>query len=410
MNLPFFIARRYLVSKKTHNIINIISAISVVGVAVGTMALIIVLSVFNGFESAVVSMFNVFDPPLEISLKEGKSFPDSLLPAEKIKQLPGVIKYTRVLEENALLLYKDKQYLATVKGVDPNFIEKSPLDTLLIEGDLILEADSFNFALAGFGIAYFLDLHIDDPEGILSMYVPDRKKRLNTLSESTLRNELIKPSGIFSVQQDFDNQYVFVPLRFARQLFGSENEITAVNLWIANEKELESVQEKVQTIAGPAFVVKNRLQQQELLYKTMKSEKWAVFLILTFILIIATFNVIGSITMLILDKQKDISTLSSLGANSQVIRKVFFIEGALITFVGAFLGLLIGGIICWLQQTYGLIRLNGGESFIMPAYPVLMKAFDFLLVFFTVMTVGLIATWLPVAGLRKKLNTVVSGK
>lgn len=371
---------------------------------VGTMALIIVLSVFNGFESAVVSMFNVFDPPLEISLKEGKSFPDSLLPAEKIKQLPGVIKYTRVLEENALLRYKDKQYLATVKGVDLNFIDNSPLDTLLIEGDLILEADSFNFALAGFGIAYFLDLHIDDPEGLLSMYVPDRKKRLNAVSESSLRNEMIRPSGIFSVQQDFDNQYVFVPLRFASQLFGSGNEITAVNLWIKNEKELESVQEQVQTLAGPEFEVKNRLQQQELLYKTMKSEKWAVFLILTFILIIATFNVIGSITMLILDKRKDISTLGSLGANSRMIRKVFFIEGALITFLGAFLGLLLGGIICWLQQTYGFIRLNGGESFIMPAYPVLMKAFDFLLVFITVMSTGILATWLPVAGLKKKIS------
>ncbi len=367
------------------------------------MALVIVLSVFNGFESAVVSMFNVFDPPLEISLKEGKTFPDSLLPAEKIRQIQGVEKYTRVLEENALLRYKDKQYLATIKGVDLNFIEKSALDTLLIEGDLVLAADSFNFAITGFGIAYFLDLHVDDPEGFLSMYVPDRGKRLNALSENTLRMETIKPSAIFSVQQDFDNKYIFVPLRFARQLLGYEKEISSVEIWVDNEKQVSKIQEKVSQLAGPGFTVKNRLQQQEILYKTMKSEKWAVFLILTFILLIATFNVIGSITMLILDKKKDISTLSSLGAGRKVIQRIFLAEGLMITFGGALLGLALGAIFCWLQQEFGLIRLQGGESFIMTAYPVQMRAGDFLLVFGTVLIIGSLATWLPVAGLKKRL-------
>jgi len=404
LNLPFFIARRYLVSKKTYNIINIISGISVTGVLVGTMALIIILSVFNGFEKAVVSMFNVFDPDLEISLKEGKTFRENQLPREQIMKLEGVVKYTRVLQENGLLRYRDKQYLASIKGVDNNYVVNSPLDSLMIEGDLVLEADSFNFAIPGFGIAYYLDIHVDDPEGILTMYVPDREKRLNTLSENTLRAESIRPSGIFSVQQDFDNKYVFVPLRFARQLFNYTDEISSVEILLDKKVRTETIQKEIQKIAGPEFVVKNRLQQQEILYKTMKSEKWAVFMILTFILLIASFNVIGSVTMLIIDKKHDIATLASLGANRAMIRRVFFLEGMLITLTGAIGGMLLGGLVCWLQMHFGLIKLQGSGSFIMSAYPVAMKTTDFLLVFVTVISIGLLASWIPVRRLSRKFK------
>jgi len=401
LNLPFYIASRYLVSKKTHNIINLISAISVLGVMVGTMALVIVLSVFNGFEKVVISMFNVFDPDLRITVSEGKTFRSGdLNPAIRI--MPEVIRYTEVLEENALLRYKEKQYLATVKGVSPGFTERNPLDTLLIEGDLVLQVDSFDFALPGFGIAYYLDIHVDDPEGLITMYVPDRKKRMNILSESTLRSESIRPSGIFSVQQDFDNKYVFVPLRFARTLLDYSDEVTAAEIMLKDGANRNAIQEKISDLAGTGFQVKNRLQQQEILYKTMKSEKWAVFLILTFILIIATFNVIGSITMLILDKRKDIDTFGSMGATASLIRRIFFTEGVLITLSGAVAGLILGWLICWLQLKFELIKLHGGGSFIMQAYPVEMKWVDFVMVFLTVMFIGSVASWLSVLKLRKK--------
>jgi len=368
---------------------------------VGTMALVIVLSVFNGFEKVVISMFNVFDPDLRITVSEGKTFRSGdLNPAIRI--MPEVIRYTEVLEENALLRYKEKQYLATVKGVSPGFTERNPLDTLLIEGDLVLQVDSFDFALPGFGIAYYLDIHVDDPEGLITMYVPDRKKRMNILSESTLRSESIRPSGIFSVQQDFDNKYVFVPLRFARTLLDYSDEVTAAEIMLKDGANRNAIQEKISDLAGTGFQVKNRLQQQEILYKTMKSEKWAVFLILTFILIIATFNVIGSITMLILDKRKDIDTFGSMGATASLIRRIFFTEGVLITLSGAVAGLILGWLICWLQLKFELIKLHGGGSFIMQAYPVEMKWVDFVMVFLTVMFIGSVASWLSVLKLRKK--------
>lgn len=368
------------------------------------MALVVVLSVFNGFEQAVVSMFNVFDPDLQISPRSGKVFHENQIPAGKILQLPGVAKVTAVLEENALLRYKSKQFLATVKGVSPGYLKDNALDTLMVEGDGILEADSNNFALPGFGIAYYLNIHIDDPEGVITAFVPDRNKRLNSMSESSLRSEIIRPSGIFSVQQDFDNKFMFVPLRFARQLLGYEDELTSVEVRLKKDAKPSNIQKEIEKLCGADFEVKDRLQQQEILYKTMKSEKWAVFLILTFILLIATFNILGSITMLILDKRKDIGTLYSLGASHTLVRRIFFAEGLLITFAGTVLGIAFGALICWLQMKYGLIKLQGGGSFIMSAYPVKMKLMDFILVFATVSLIGASASWIAVRRLSKRFD------
>jgi len=404
LNFPFFVARRYLVSKKTHNIINIISGISVVGVMVGTMALVIVLSVFNGFEKVVVSMFNVFDPDLQVSLREGKTFHEGEIPAKSISKLPGVINYTNVVEENALLRYKKKQFIATIKGVSPGYEKGSPLDTLLVEGQLTIQSDSFDFAIPGFGIAYYLGIQVNDPENLISVYVPDRNSRINAFSEGSFHNEVIRPAGIFSVQQDFDNKYMFVPIRFARRLLSYTDEVTSVEIRLAPGADAESIQEQVEKLTGGKFIVKSRLQQQDILYKTMKSEKWAVFLILTFILIIATFNVIGSLSMLILDKRRDISILRNMGANQHLIRRIFFTEGVLITLIGAIAGLLLGFIVCWLQQRFGLIKLNAGGSFIMSAYPVNIKIMDFVMVFCTVFSIGLAAAWLPVQRISHRFN------
>ena len=349
-------------------------------------------------------MFNVFDPELQVSALQGKTFHENDIPADEIRKLKGVVNYSDILEENGLLRYKNKQYLATIKGVSEGYEHNSPLDTLMVEGRMILQPDSFDYAIPGFGIAYFLGLQLDDPESLISIFVPDRTKRLNALSEGSLRSESIRPAGIFSVQQDFDNKYMFVPLRFARKLLNYEDEVTSVELRLAPGTDAEELQHDVEKMVGPKYIVKNRLQQQDILYKTMKSEKWAVFLILTFILIIATFNVIGSITMLILDKKRDIRILGSMGADQHMIRKIFFTEGALIIMTGAISGSVLGGIICWLQQTFQLIKLGSGGSFVMNAYPVDMKITDFIMVFCTVVIIGLAASWIPVHRLSRQFE------
>ncbi len=397
MNLPFFIAYRYLVSKKSHNIINLISGISMVGVAVGTAALIIVLSVFNGFESVVKSLFSVFDPDIEISIAEGKTFHSKQLDASKIKAIPGVISYTEVVEENALLYYKNQQYLATIKGVDSSYQRNSPIaDSLLVTGEMLLQKDSIDFAIPGYGIAYFLSLDMNTPDNYISVYIPKRTGAITGLPQESFNSELIRPAGIFSVQQDFDDKYMLVPLRFARRLLDYTDELTGVEIRIAKGTDAAIIKAAISGLAGPKFKIRDRFEQQELLYKIMKSEKWAVFLILTFILIVASFNVVGSLTMLILDKQKDITILRSLGANDAVIRRTFFAEGLMISFAGAFAGLILGLVVCILQLKFGLVKLQGGGSFIMDAYPVKMMVKDFLYVFLTISLIGMAAAWLPV--------------
>jgi lipoprotein-releasing system permease protein len=403
VNLQFFIAKRYLLSKKSHNIINIISGISVAGISVGTMALIVVLSVFNGFESLVQSLYNAFDPDFKITINSGKTFNASDLSSADIRRIPGVVRYTEVIEENALLRYRDKQYLATIKGVSPGYGEQSGLDTLVVDGRAVLERDSFNYAIAGYGIAYYLGLDLTNPGELLNIYVPNRNSSIGVSPEESFTSESVMVSGIFSVQQEFDSKYVIVPLRFARQLLGYTHELTSVEIGLGKEADAAQVQDKLNTLAGGKFNVKNRFQQQEVLYKIMKSEKLAIFLILSFILLIATFNVIGSLSMLILDKKKDIAVLRSLGAGDRLIRRIFLTEGMLITFSGALSGLLLGFLVCWLQQRFGLVKLQtGAGSFVVDAYPVKLLIADFFIVFVTVSTIGMVAAWYPVRRISRR--------
>ena len=403
MNLHFFIAKRYLLSKKSHNIINIISGISVAGITVGTMALIVVLSVFNGFESLVQSLYNAFDPDFKITVVTGKTFNETDLSRAEIMRIPGVVRYTEVVEENALLRYHSKQFLATIKGVSKDYERQSGLDTLVVEGYAVLERDSFNYAIAGYGIAYYLGLDLANPQELLNIYMPDRNSSIGISPEESFTSEPVMVSGIFSVQQDFDSKYVIVPLRFARRIIGYTNELTSVEIGLAKGTDVAHVQEKLTSTAGGKFLVKNRFQQQEILYKIMKSEKLAIFLILSFILLIATFNVIGSLSMLILDKKKDIAVLRSLGAGDRLIRRIFITEGMLITFTGALGGLALGFLVCWIQQRFGLVKLQAGAgSFVVDAYPVKIMLTDFLLVFATVSTIGMAAAWFPVRRISRR--------
>ncbi|MCX6247555.1 MAG: FtsX-like permease family protein [Bacteroidetes bacterium] len=402
MNFPFYIARRYLVSRKTHNIINIISAISVAGVMICTTALIIVLSVFSGFERLVISLFNTFNPDLQITLKEGKTFDSTILPEEKMRKIPGVRYLAEVIEENALLKYKDKQYIATIKGVGEDFVRMSGLDTMMAEGKFKLQDGDRDFAVLGYGVAYYIGANLDDYLNPVSIYVPRRDASFSGGFENAFTNEVIFPSGFFSVQQDFDTKYVILPLRFVRKLLEYDKQITGLEIGIAKGADAEKIQQEITKLTGDKFYVKNRFQQQELLYKIMKSEKWAIFLILSFILIIATFNVIGSLSMLILEKKRDIAVLQCLGASQQKVKRIFLAEGLLISFIGAAGGLILGAVTCFLQQKYGFVQLGSANStFVVSAYPVHMQFLDFIFVFFTVMLIGAVATWYPVYNIRK---------
>ncbi len=361
------------------------------------MALIIVLSVFNGFEQLIVSLFNSFNPDLVITAEKGKTFHYSDFPSDEIRRVPGVFVLTEVVEESALLKYRDKQYIATIKGVSDEFESMTGLDTMLVDGEFNLEERGNPRMIMGAGVSYYLSASLNDRLNPITVFLPRRESSMTMSVEQAFSSKPIFPSAIFSIQQDFDTKYAVVPISFARNLLDYSDEVTAVELGVKPGFDIEEVKAGINNILGEGFLVKNRFEQQELLYKIMQTEKWAIFLILTFILIIATFNVISSLTMLILDKKKDIAILHSMGANGQLIKRIFRIEGTMISIGGAMLGLLLGGAVSLLQQEFGFISLGGGGgAFVVEAYPVQIKWVDFLLVFATVIFLGLLAAWYPV--------------
>ena len=368
------------------------------------MALIIVMSVFNGFENVVVKLFNAFNPQILITPKEGKTFDINTLPVEQIKKIPGVVYFTDVIEENALLKYKEKQFIATIKGVEPDYQRLNGIDTMTIDGNFRLEKDSNNFAVVGQGVAYNLGLDLKDYMNPLEIYVPRRGVTSFVNPLEAFNSEVLFTSGVFSVQQDFDIKYVIVPIRFARKILEYKNEVTSVELGLLPNANYVNIQKQIENISGKTFVVKNRFQQQEMLYKIMKTEKWAIILILSFILLIATFNIIGTLTMLILDKKKDISILWCMGADRKLIRSIFFAEGMMITFLGAILGLALGAVVCWMQERFGFIRMPENGTFVVSAYPVHIKIIDFVYVFIIDAIIGFVTSWYPVRQISK--NTI----
>lgn len=384
-----------MVSKKRQNIINIISAISILGITIGTMSLIIVLSVFNGFESLVISLYNSFDPDIKITPISGKTFEEKQIKAIDFHKVPGVKYVTKVLEENALLKYKEKQYIASIKGVSSEFFKMTRLDTMLVEGSLTPGKNDAEFAIAGQGVAYFLGLTINDTFNPVSVYVPRKGKNSSLLPEDAFNNLYLNISGVFSVQQDFDAKYVIVPIAYAEKLLESNGLISSLEIGLEKNVDLDESAELIKKELGSGYKVSTKYQQHELLYKIMQSEKWAVFLILSFILLIATFNVISSITMLIIDKQKDATILWSMGAGINQIRGIFMIEGLMITLSGAFSGLFLGFIICLAQMKFGFVKLGGSGSFVIDSYPVKMEILDFIYVFLTVLLIGIFAAWFP---------------
>ncbi|MFT4544713.1 MAG: lipoprotein-releasing system permease protein [Bacteroidia bacterium] len=406
MNLPVHIAKRYLFSKKSHNAINIVSGISVVGVAVVTAAMVIVLSVFNGFEGLVVSLYNVFEAPIVVKPAEGKTLELSSIPTDQILATEGVIGYVEVLEESCLIRYRDKQYFAKIKGVSDNFLELTDIDSMVIDGDAFMHVNGSPAALVGSGVAYHLSASVNDPLNPLEFYVPKRGSKAMVNPSKAFNIKQIYATGIFSIQADFDLKYVITPIKFARELLNHEGRISSLELALEPTADMESVREEIQEKVGAAYTVKDRFQQNEILYKIMKSEKWAVFMILSFILMISIFNVIGSLTMLILEKKKDINILRSMGASEQLIQRIFILEGIFISLIGAVGGLILGLLVCWAQIQFEIIKLNSGGNYIVQAYPVEVQPMDVLYVFLVVTTIGLLAAWLPVRKIIRPTDTV----
>lgn len=385
--------------------INIISGISVAGVTIGTMALIVVLSVFNGFEELVVSLFNTFDPPVKVTPAKGKTLDSTVFPWNEIKNIEGIEAVTGIIEEKALLRYGSNQFLATIKGVDENYTQWTGLDSMIVDGSLMLTFKDQPLAIPGQGVAYYLGINLNSFDAMIEVYAARRTASNLANPENAFRRLDIRPAGVFSVQQDFDTKYMIVPLSFTKELFEYTNELTSVEIAVREGADVFQLQDKIKAIVGEGFVVKNRFEQQETLYRIMRSEKYAIFLILSFILFIAAFNMIGSISMLILDKRKDINILYSLGASHRLVQKIFATEGILVMFSGAIAGMLLGSLICVIQQQTGLVKINAeGGSFLISAYPVKMFLSDFLYVFIVVGAIGLVATLIPVAGIRKFKN------
>jgi lipoprotein-releasing system permease protein len=402
LSFPLYIAKRYLFSKKSHNAINIISGISAAGVCVGTIALICVLSVFNGFESLIANMFSSFDPDLKISLVHGKTFETNNPVFGEIRKMKSVAYYTEVIEENALLRFKEKQMPATVKGVDGNFEQMTRIDSILYDGEFQLYDGAFQRAVPGVGVASILGLgvHFIDP---LYIYAPKRTAKINLLRpENSFKQEGTFVSGIFSVRQlQYDDHYVLVSIALARDLFEyGPSTVSAIELKLAKGVDKAKEQTVLQEKLGERFVVKNRYEQQESFFKIMKIEKWITYLILCFILLIASFNIIGSLSMLIIDKKPDIETLRNLGANKLLIKQIFLFEGWMISLVGAVSGIAIGTLLCLLQEHFGLLKL--GTGYLVDAYPVVTNLSDTLLVLLTVLIMGFIAAYYPVKYIKNK--------
>lgn len=363
------------------------------------MALIVVMSAFNGLENLVEKLYSSFDPDIKITAKEGKVFNRSDFPEEEIKKIKGVKFCSESLEETVYLRYKENEAVATIKGVENDFAKMNGIDSMITEGEFILHEKGNNFAVVGYGIAHKLGLFVENVFEPLRIFSARREEIATFNPEQSFKQGNIMPSGIFLINQDFDMKYILVPLDFARELLERENEISSVEIGLEKDADENFVKNEIATITGEKFNVQTRYELNEIIFKTNKTEKWITYLILSFILIIATFNVVGSLTMLILEKKDDIKILHSIGAEKSIIKKIFLTEGMLITLIGGLGGLLLGALLCMGQQQFGLVKLQG---VIVDHYPVKLMPVDFLAVMGTVLSIGFCASWLPVKFVAEK--------
>lgn len=407
MNFPFYVARRYLFSKKSTHAINVISGISVVGVAVATMALVVTLSVFNGFHDLVASFFTTFDPQLKVSPAKGKTIAADDPILTKIKKLPEIEVATETVEDMALAMYGERQAMVKIKGVDDNFDSLTHIKEIIVgNGEYELKAGDLDYGILGIRVAEALGTGYEYKGG-LKIFAPKREGQLNMANptDGFVEGELFSPGVLFCVKQaKYDKGYILTDISFARNLFGQQGMISALELRLKPGSDFDGVKSEIAAMCGERFKVMDRYEQQDDTFKIMKVEKLIAYIFLTFILVVACFNIIGSISMLIIDKKNDVATLRNLGANDKQIVRIFLFEGRMISTIGAVIGILVGLLLCWLQQRYGIVGLGKSSgSFVVDAYPVSVHPDDVVMVFVTVLLVGFAAVWYPVRYFAKRL-------
>ena len=407
MNFELYVARRYLFSKKSTNVINIISGISVVGVAVATTALIVTLSVFNGFSDLVASFFTAFDPQLKIQPTEGKTAPADDPVLTELRQLPQVAVATESVEDQALLVYGGKQAMVTIKGVDDNFGQLTHIrDILFGDGTFELHAADLQYGIPGMRLAYQMGMgyYFNEP---MKIYAPRREGQLDLTdpADGFVEDELWSPGMVFEVNQGkYDKGYILTSVGFARRLFHQQGMLSSLEVRLKPGSDFERVKAEMRRICGHRYTVLDRYEQQDDTFRIMKVEKLIGYIFLTFILMVACFNIIGSLSMLIIDKKDDVVTLRNLGATDRQVTRIFLFEGRMISAIGAVVGIAVGLLLCWLQQQFGLVALGSSTgSFVVNAYPVSVHPEDIVLIFCTVLLVGFLAVWYPVRYFSRRL-------
>ena len=391
MALAWRIARRYLFSKRSTNAIHIITGIAVFGIAVGAAALLLVLSVFNGFEDLITGMYNSFNPDLKITPTQGKTFPADPAFLSRIRAVPGVKDISCTLEEVAFFEYKNSQDFGTLKGVDTNYIKVSSVDSMVREGVFRLEQEDRSYAVLGLGMRNKLNVNVDDVFSPLAVYMPKRKE--TAALEQAFRKRFVYPAGTFVIQQEFDNQYIITNLEAARELLGYEDEVSALEIRLEAGATPQSVQSVISTQLGPEFTVKNRYQQEETFMRLMQVEKWMSFAIVSLMMLMVSFNLIGALWMIVLEKQPDISILKSMGGTDRLVRNIFLLEGILLCIIGIVAGFLLSGGIYVAQKQLGIVSIPG--NLVIDSYPISMRFSDLPVVAATVLGIGLLASLPP---------------
>ena len=404
MKTPLFIATRYLLAKKSHNLINIITWISIVGISVASFALIVVLSVFNGLEDVISSLNNRLTPDIQISSSVGKTIDLQSFPSEGLLSVQGVDYVVPTLTEDALFRANDKQHIGQVKGVSADYEKIERMKEVVFNQDTLLLSDGdYDFAVPGAGVAWYLGINAYDPYSVVRVYVPKRGNASSMSLENSFNSGVLSVQSVFATEQEMDEKIVLVPFQWLSELLEYEDKATEMELFLSQNADVRKVKKEVKSMLGDGFVIKDQQEQQETLYRIMHSEKWAVYAILTFILILATFNVVGSLSMLMIDKRKDSEILKAMGADRNFLQRVFMNEGLLISVVGGIIGLVIGILAVLLQQHFGFIKFgSGGGNYIVDAYPVLLKMKDVFIIFATILAVGCTSAFLTVRHAMKK--------
>ena len=401
LKFPFLIARRYLFAKKSHNAVNIISAVSVAGVCVGTLALVIVMSVFNGFEDLTKQLYSTFDPDLKVTIAKGKSFTPDPTKLQLLEADPDILIFSQTIEENVLVQYGDKQEIAIMKGVDANYPHITGIDTMIYEGNFALWHGDMPQAIVGLTMAYKLrvGLHFITP---LHFWIVRNIPNISLNPERDLNDRYIFPSGKFAIDEDIDSQYIIVPIEFARSLLENDTITSAIEIKLKQGANDKRVQKRVVAIFGDQYEVKTTYQQKEMVYKILQSEKFMAFMILSFVLLIASFNVVGSLSMLMIEKKRDIFILQSMGVDKNMLSTIFMMQGWMIVLSGALTGLIIGAILCWIQMDYGFFKVTGAGTYIIDAYPVAVRLKDFVMILLAVAGVSFLTIFFPVKYFVKK--------